>query len=151
MPALAICTGSLAETLFDNVQHPHKFAPAWRLAILQFQFNAHKRTVLQFQQHNLGIGQLKAGGKCSIPELRLIKLKIASASITDALCNVDTRDIADSQRLNSPACEALSRSAQRPNEARLSVMLEIVVDIGVSGFHEIFDEANYFFQFVSLD
>lgn len=30
-------------------------------------------------------------------------------------------------------------------------MLEIVVDIGVSGFYEVFDEANYFFQFVAFD
>lgn len=29
--------------------------------------------------------------------------------------------------------------------------LEIVVDISVSGFYEIFDETNYFFQFVAFD
>ncbi len=30
-------------------------------------------------------------------------------------------------------------------------MLEIVANIGVSGFNEVFDEADYFFQFVALD
>lgn len=33
----------------------------------------------------------------------------------------------------------------------LTAILEIVVDIGVSRFYEVFDEANYFFQFISLD
>ena len=54
--------GPFAETLADHVQRPHEFDAVWRLVILQFQFNAHKRTILQFQQQNLGIGQLKAGG-----------------------------------------------------------------------------------------
>lgn len=40
---------------------------------------------------------------------------------------------------------------QRPKGAWLSAMLEIVVDIDVSSLYEIFDEANYFFQFISLD
>lgn len=39
-----------------------------------------------------------------------------------------------------------------PNAAeRLGATLKIVVDIGVSGLYEIFDEANNFFQLVALD
>ena len=30
-------------------------------------------------------------------------------------------------------------------------MLEIVVDVGVSGLNEFFDETNYFFKFVTFD
>lgn len=30
-------------------------------------------------------------------------------------------------------------------------MLEIVIDISVGSFNKLFDEANYFFQFVTLD
>lgn len=45
----------------------------------------------------------------------------------------------------------LSRSVQQPKGTKLNAMSDIVVDIGVSGLYEIFDEANYFFQFVTLD
>jgi hypothetical protein len=43
--------------------------------------------------------------------------------------------------------------AQRPATEVIEVeaMLEIVVNIGVSSLYEVFDEANYFFQFVALD
>ncbi len=46
----------------------------------------------------------------------------------------------------------LNRAASSdPRGARLSAMLEIVVDVGVSGLNEFFDETNYFFKFVTFD
>ena len=39
----------------------------------------------------------------------------------------------------------------RAIQAPLTAKLEIFVYIGVGGFYEIFDEADYFFQFLSSD